>query len=126
MPAKDLTGFAQVRQWSFEPTVYPVIPAWFGKHFEASGWALIVLLAYMIESNILETLEVTEAIVSFAHQTEVWLPEDRKQGCGIIGKFSQGAKCDGKRLTRRLVTDPGELDFLLRDCTEAGTLVGHP
>ena len=123
---KDLTGFAQVRQWTFNPSCHPVIPAWFGKHFEEKGWASIVLLTYMQEADILTSLEVTEAIVSFEKQTDVWLPEDRNQGCGIIGKFTQGAKVEGKRMTRRLVTDPGELDFLVRDCAQAGILVGPP
>ena len=103
-----------------------MIPAWFGKHFHEKGWAPIVLLAYMREAQILETLEVTEAIVSCAKQGDVWLPEDRNEGCSVIGKFTQGAKSDGKRLTRRLVTDHGELDFLVRDCIQNGTLVGHP
>ena len=123
---KELTGFARVRRWTFDSTVHPVIPAWFGKHFHEKGWAPIVLLAYMQEAQILETLEVTEVIVSFTKQADVWLPEDRNEGCSVIGKFTQGAKSDGKRLTRRLVTDPGELDFLLRDCIQNGTLVGHP
>ena len=65
-----------------------------------------------------------EAIVSFKKQTEIWLPEDRDQGCGIIGKFTQGSKADGKRLTRRLVTDQGELDYLLRATCQSGCLVG--
>ncbi|MEW8689144.1 MAG: hypothetical protein AB2556_25260, partial [Candidatus Thiodiazotropha sp.] len=33
---------------------------------------------------------------------------------------------DGKRLTRRLVIDRGELDFLVRDTRLSGTLVGAP
>ena len=33
---------------------------------------------------------------------------------------------DGKRLTRRLVLDQGELDFLVRDTRQIGTLVGAP
>ncbi|MEW8688028.1 MAG: hypothetical protein AB2556_19630, partial [Candidatus Thiodiazotropha sp.] len=52
--------------------------------------------------------------------------EDRDQGCSVIGKFTQGAKADGKRLTRRLVTDQGEIDFLVRDTRQSGTLVGAP
>ena len=74
----------------------------------------------------LKSLKVGEAIVSFGKQTEVWLPEDRNQGCSIIGKFTQGSKADGKRLTRRLVTDRRELDFLVRDNHKNGTLVGAP
>ena len=33
---------------------------------------------------------------------------------------------DGKRLTRRLVVDQGELDFLVRDTRQSGTPVGAP
>ncbi|MEW8689189.1 MAG: hypothetical protein AB2556_25485, partial [Candidatus Thiodiazotropha sp.] len=48
--------------------------------------------------------------------------------------FTQGSKADGKRLTRRLVTDQGELDYLVRDTylsgtfytRLSGTLVGAP
>ena len=56
----------------------------------------------------------------------MWLPEDRNQGCIFIGKFTQGSKADRKRLTRRLVTDEGELDYLVRDTRQSGTLVGAP
>ncbi|MCG8033056.1 MAG: hypothetical protein JAZ03_12870, partial [Candidatus Thiodiazotropha taylori] len=75
-----------------------------------------------------------KAIIAFKKQTDVWLPEDRNQGCSVIGKFTLGAKVangatngvGGKRLTRRLVTDQGELDFLVRDTRQSGTLVGAP
>ncbi|MEW8689416.1 MAG: hypothetical protein AB2556_26630 [Candidatus Thiodiazotropha sp.] len=72
----------------------------------------------------LKSLKVWEAIIAFEKQTDVWLPEDCDQGCSVIGKFTQDAKADGKRLTRRLVTDQGELDFLVRDTRQSGTLVG--
>ena len=52
------------------------------------------------------------------------MPESRDQAFSVIGNFTQGAKTDGKRLTRRLVTDRGELDFLVRDTRFSGTLVG--
>ncbi|MEW8688017.1 MAG: hypothetical protein AB2556_19575, partial [Candidatus Thiodiazotropha sp.] len=74
----------------------------------------------------LKRLKVWEAIIVFEKQTDVWLPEDREQGCSVIGKFTQGAKADGNRLTRRLLTDQGELDFLVRDTRQSGTLVGAP
>jgi len=119
------TGFAEVVEWEFNDC-HPVIPAWYGKHFAEHGWAPTQLLAFLIESGILKTLKVREAIIAFEKQTEVWLPEDRNQGCSIIGKFTQGSKAGGKRLTRRLVTDPGELDYLIRDTTQNGTLVGTP
>ena len=54
------------------------------------------------------------------------MPESRDQACSVIGKFTQGSKADGKRLTRRLVTDRGELDYLVRDTRLSGTLVGAP
>ena len=118
------TGFAQVRSWRFAERQHPVIGAWFGAHFQKKQWAPTVLLAYMVETGLLVELEVAEAIVAFEKQTEVWLPDSRDQACAVIGKFSQGAKADGKRLTRRLVTDQGELDFLVRDTRQSGTLVG--
>ncbi|MEW8689337.1 MAG: hypothetical protein AB2556_26235 [Candidatus Thiodiazotropha sp.] len=74
----------------------------------------------------LKSLKVREAIIDFEKQTDVWLPEDHDQGCSVIGKFTQGAKADGKRLKRRLMTDKGELDFLVRDTRQSGTLVGAP
>ncbi|MEW8688337.1 MAG: hypothetical protein AB2556_21200 [Candidatus Thiodiazotropha sp.] len=74
----------------------------------------------------LETLQIREAIISFATQKDVWLPESRDQACSVIGKIAQGSKADGKRLTRRLVTDQGELDYLVRDTRLSGTLVGAP
>ncbi|MEW8333781.1 MAG: hypothetical protein AB2692_22815 [Candidatus Thiodiazotropha sp.] len=72
-------------------------------------------MAFLTESGLLKSLKVKEAIVSFEKQTEVWLPDIRDQACSLIGKFTLGSKADGKRLTRRLVTDQEELDFVLRD-----------
>ena len=80
----------------------------------------------MVETGLLAKLEVAEAIVAFKTQMEVWLHNSRDQACAVIGKFTQGAKADGKRLTRRLVTDQGKLDFLVCDCRRSGTLVGAP
>ncbi|MEW8688570.1 MAG: hypothetical protein AB2556_22380 [Candidatus Thiodiazotropha sp.] len=54
------------------------------------------------------------------------MPKSRDQACSVIGKFTQGNKADGKRLTRRLVTDQGELDYLVCDTCLSGTLVGAP
>ncbi|CAG8845516.1 12144_t:CDS:2, partial [Gigaspora margarita] len=42
-----------------------------------------------------------------------------------VGEFIQGSKIDEKRLTHQLVTDEGELDFLIKDCTDAGTFAGR-
>lgn len=120
------TGFAQVRSWQFAAGLHPVVAAWFGSHFQEKQWAPTALLAYMVETGLLAKLEVAEAIVAFEKQTEVWLPVSRDQACAVIGKFTQGAKAGGKRLTRRLVTDQGELDFLVRDTRQSGTLVGAP
>ena len=106
--------------------MHPIIPAWFGKHFAEKGWAPTQLLAYLTESGLLKSLKVCEAIVAFEKQTEVWLPNCRDQACSVIGKFTQGSKADGKRLTRRLVTDPGELDYLVCDTRQSGILVGAP
>ena len=86
------------------------------------------LLAFLVESGLLKSLKVREAIVSFGRQTEVWLPDDRDEACSVIGKFTQGSVADGKRLTRRLVIDQGwgGLDFLVRDTRQNGTLMGAP
>ena len=86
----------------------------------------MVLLAYMVETGLLTKLEIAEAIIVFEKQTEVWLPDSRDQACSVIGKFTQGAKAYIKRLIRRLITDQGELDFLVRDTCQSGTLVGAP
>ena len=120
------TGFTKVQEWEFEATCHPFIPAWFGRHFSEGGWAPTQLLAFLAESSLLRSLKVREAIISFEKQTEVWLPESRDQACSVIGKFTQGSKADGKRLTRRLVTNHGELDYLVRDTRLVGTLVGAP
>ena len=125
LPEDIGTGFAEVIAWEFA-VCHPVISAWFGKHFEEKGWAPTQLLAFLTESGILKSLKVREAIISFENQTKVWLPPSRDQACSIIGKFTQGSKADGKRMTRRLVTDRGELDFLVRDTRQSGTLVGAP
>ena len=117
LPEDIGTGFAEVQAWEFAADCHPVVPAWFGKHFAdatSGGWAPTQLLAFMTESGLLKSLGVREAIISFEKQAEIWLRDDRNQGCSIIGKFTQGSKADGKRLTRRLVTDKGELDYLVR------------
>ncbi|KAK3746657.1 hypothetical protein RRG08_039082 [Elysia crispata] len=126
LPVDIGTGFAQVSSWQFAVDLHPVVAACIGSHFQEKKWALIPLLAYMVETGLLAKLQVAEAIVAFKKQTEVWLPDSRDQACSVIGKFTQGAKADGRRLTRRLVTDQGELDFLVSDCRQSGTLVGAP
>ncbi|MEW8688313.1 MAG: hypothetical protein AB2556_21080, partial [Candidatus Thiodiazotropha sp.] len=126
LPEDIGTGFAEVVEWEFEATCHPFIPAWFGRHFPDTAWALTQLLAYLTESGLLKSLKVREAIVSFKTQKDVWLPESRDQAWSVIGKFTLGSKADGERLTKRLVTYLGELDFLVRDTCLSGTLVGAP
>ena len=129
LPQDIGTGFAQVTTWKFASDCHPVIPAWFGKHFDEKGWAPTQVLTYLVETGLLTSLEVTEVILSFVRtneQREVWLPDSRDQACGVIGKFTQGNKADGRRLTRRLVTDEVELDYLVRDTRQNCTLVGAP
>lgn len=88
LPENIGTGFAEVQEWEFAPNIHPVIPSWFGKHFEESGWVPTPLLAYLVESGFLKSLKVREAIVTFEKQTTVWLPEDRDQRRNIIGKLT--------------------------------------
>ena len=126
LPVDVGTGFARVRSWEFAPDCHPVIPAWFGGHLVAKGWAPTALLAYLTETGLLTHLEVTEALVALRPQRNVWLPDNRNQACSVIGKFTQGSKADGKRMTRRLITDQGELDYLVDDCRKSGSLVGAP
>ncbi|MEW8689104.1 MAG: hypothetical protein AB2556_25060 [Candidatus Thiodiazotropha sp.] len=96
---KDIgTGFAEKQKWEFIENCHPVIPAWFRKHFaaESGSWARTQLLAFLIESGLLKSLTVREAIIALEKQTDVWLPEDCDQGCSVIGKFTQGAKPTSK------------------------------
>ncbi|KAF0484341.1 hypothetical protein F8M41_023026 [Gigaspora margarita] len=107
----NITGFAQIRSFKFASNIHSVIPVWYGKHFacrggegceKEKGWVPIVLLRYLLE-----------------------LPRNRDISCAIIGKFTQGGKIDEKRLTHRLVIDEGELDFLIKDCTDAETFASR-
>ena len=77
-----------------------------------------------VDTGLLKPLKVMEAIVSFGRQTEVWFPDGKDEACSVIGKFTQGSVADGKRLTRWLVIDQGELDLLVCDTRQSGTLVG--
>ncbi|KAF0520288.1 hypothetical protein F8M41_016417 [Gigaspora margarita] len=69
------------------------------------GWVSIVLLRYLLEVGILESVTIEEAIISLTKQTKVWLSRNRDISCAIIEKFIQGGKIDEKRLTHRLVID---------------------
>ncbi|CAG8719806.1 4130_t:CDS:2, partial [Racocetra persica] len=111
---------------------YPAI--WYRKYFacrnregcvKSKGWAPIVLLQYLFETGILEDLTIREVIISLTQQTKVWLSENQDISCAIIGKFIQGGKIDEKHLIYQLVTDESELDFLIKDCTDAGTFAGR-
>ena len=130
LPPDDITGFAQVRSFKFVPNIHPAIPVWYGKHFacrsgegcgKAKGWTPIVLLRYLLETDILESVTIGEAIISLTKQTKVWLLKNRDISCAIIGKFTQGSKVEEKCLTHQLVIDEGELDFLIQDCVKEGT-----
>ncbi|CAG8710488.1 13884_t:CDS:10, partial [Racocetra persica] len=114
LPKDDITGFAQIKSFKFASNIHPVIPVWYKKHFacqsrdrcvKSKEWAPIVFLRY------LESVTIGEAIISLTNKQK-------------YGKFTQGDKIDEKRLTYRLVTDEGELDFLVKDCTDAGTFAG--
>ena len=81
----DITGFAQVRTFKFVPNIHPAIPVWYGKHFacrsgegcgKTKGWTPIVLLRYLLEVGILESVTIGEAIISLTKQMKVWLPKN--------------------------------------------------
>src|SRR5207244_4914953 len=125
MPEDDITGFAQVRSFKFASNIHSAIPVWYGKHFacrsgegcgKEKGWAPIVLLRYLLEVGILESVTIGEAIISLTKQTKVWLPKNWDISCAIIGKFTQENKVEEKCITHRDVIDEGELDFLIQDC----------
>lgn len=135
LPERDLTGFAEIKAWEFAPGVHPLIPAWFGRRFarpkadktarNERGWAPIAFLRYLVDTRILLCLEVAEAIVAIKKQTDVWLPIKKDIARIVIGKFTAGARCDGKRMTRRWVLHQAELDYLVRDLRQTNSLVGY-
>ena len=119
--AEDIgTGFAEVVECEFAADCHTVVPAWYGRHFAGGGRAPTRLLAFLVESGLLRSLKVRKTMIAFEKQTEVWLPEDRNVARAVVGKFTQGSKADGKRLTRRLVCDPRQLDFLECDTAKVG------
>ena len=86
LPQDNITGFAQVSSFKFASNIHPVIPVWYGKHFacqsgdgcvKSKGWAPIVFLRYLLETGILESVTIGEAIISLTKQTKVWLPKNR-------------------------------------------------
>ena len=65
LPRDVGTSLAEVQEWELR---LPVILTWFGRHF--AGWAPTPLLAFLVDSGLLKTLKIREAIVSFGRQTE--------------------------------------------------------
>lgn len=125
LPDNHKMGFAQIDSWKFAKNVHNIIPAWFGSHFHQKGWAPIPLLKYMLDKGILKKLKITEAIISMSEQKNVWMPDDKDMCRRIIGKLTQGASNDRKRMTRRWVLDEAELDFLVNDLIKTNSLVGY-
>ncbi len=78
LPDFDLTGFALIESFELREGLHMIVYAWFGKHFSEKCWAPIVLLRYMIGVGILVSLKVSEAIISYRVQKQVWLPEPAK------------------------------------------------
>ena len=123
LPRDIGTDFAEVLEWEFEAPCHPVTPALFERHFAVAGWTPTPLLAFLTESGLLKSLKVREAIISFEDRTEIWMSNSRDQAYSPIDKFTQDSKSDGKKPTRKLVTDQSQLDFLVRDTRQSGTLV---
>ena len=140
LPDFDITGFACIESFKFVENLHPICYVWFGRHFSEKKWAPIVLLRYMLDSLMLKSLLVSEAIISYRMQTEVWLPEQREYsdeenpdntdylnqitrdlGRKIIGKFTQGGSYDHKRHCTRLIMDDAELNFIIADTTNKNT-----
>ena len=91
LPRDVGTGFAEVQEWEFEATCHPVIPARFGRHFADAGLAPTPLLVFLVESGLLKTLKVREAIVSFGRQSEVWLPDGRDEAALLSENLPRAA-----------------------------------
>ncbi len=68
------SGFAEVQRWEFSDNVHPIIPAWFGKHFEEKGWASTPLLAFLTEFGLLKSLKIREAIVTSRNRPRFGYP----------------------------------------------------
>ncbi|CAG8624856.1 15462_t:CDS:2, partial [Cetraspora pellucida] len=100
LPKNDTTGFAQIKSFKFASNIHPVILVWYGKHFACQSGDGCV-------------------------KSKGWAPIVFLRYLLETGKFTQGGKIDEKQLIHRLVTDEGELDFLVKDCTDAGTFAGR-
>ena len=79
----------------------------------------------MLDTGVLIHLEVAEAIVGTKTQKYVWLPESYDMGRIIIGKLTAESANDGKVMTRRVVIDQAELDFLGHDLGAINSLIGY-
>ena len=65
------------------------------------------------------------AIVGTKAQKDVWFPGSNDMGRIIIGKFTAGSANDGNVMTRRVVIDQAELDFLVHDLGATNSPVGY-
>ena len=74
LPYFAVTGFAHVTSFEFANNLHPCCYVWFGKHFSEKRWVPTVLLRYMLHSHIFISLTISEAIISYKPQFEVWLP----------------------------------------------------
>ena len=75
LPDFDVTGFARVVSFEFAAGLHRCCYVWIGKHVAVKKWLPIPLLRYMIDSKMLISLTVSEAIISYRAQTTVWLPK---------------------------------------------------
>ncbi|GES82001.1 hypothetical protein GLOIN_2v1848952 [Rhizophagus clarus] len=80
LPPDNITVFAQVRSFRFVSNIHSVIPVWYGKHFacrsgeecgKTKSWTPIVLLRYLLEAGILESVTIGEATISLTKQTKI-------------------------------------------------------
>ena len=75
LPDFDLTGFARVVSFKLRQRLHPCSYLWIGRHMSEKSWMPIVLLRYMLDSGMLLSLIVGEAIISYKCQKDVWLPK---------------------------------------------------
>lgn len=121
LPSIDANGFVKLTAWELAEGLHPIIYAWYGKHLKEKKWLPIPLLRFF-EDNGLIICSSDEALLCHSTFTQ-WLPKDNHAARIVIGKFTQGAKEGEMHMQRRLVTDKGELDFLVKKAHEEGRLV---
>lgn len=124
LPANDYCGFAQIKSWRFHPDCHPILPAWFGMHFETKGWAPVVLLRFMVDTCLLVELTIGDVVLSLNPQWTKWLPPEKDTARHVIGCFTQGAREGGRRLTRRLVVDEEEARYIQENTMRTGSFLG--